>query len=198
MILLWIILLELITLAFIAYYKKQWLLQMYVVANMLWIGVFWQKYMSIMWLDMNVWTLIYPFVVFTQYVLLKISGDGPVVQSTKTLFITYVYFILLWYTISLLPIISGNEAISHAITTLLWWSIRIIIASFLAFTIAQTVLIVSYKRYGYIISTILMQLVDSFFFFWLAFGWVTIFMFDWFLFKVCIWILLYPLYRIIK
>lgn len=198
MILLWIILLELITLAFIAYYKKQWLLQMYVVANMLWIGVFWQKYMSIMWLDMNVWTLIYPFVVFTQYVLLKISGDGPVVQSTKTLFITYVYFILLWYTISLLPIISGNEAISHAITTLLWWSIRIMIASFLAFAIAQTVLIVSYKRYGYIISTILMQLVDSFFFFWLAFGWVTIFMFDWFLFKVCIWILLYPLYRIIK
>lgn len=198
MILLWIILLELVVLAFIAYYKKQWLLQMYIVANMLWIGVFGQKYMSIMWLDMNVWTLIYPFVVFTQYVLLKISGDGPVIQSTKTLFITYVYFILLWYTISLLPIISGNEAISHAITTLLWWSIRIIIASFIAFAIAQTVLIVSYKRYGYIISTILMQLVDSFFFFWLAFGWVTIFMFDWFLFKVCIWILLYPLYRIIK
>lgn len=198
MMLLWIILLELVVLAFIAYYKKQWLLQMYIVANMLWIGVFWQKYISTIWLDMNVWTLIYPFVVFTQYVLLKINGENSVIQSTKTLFITYVYFILLWYTISLLPIVSGNEAISHAITTLLWWSIRIIIASYMAFVIAQTVLIASYKRYGYFISTILMQLVDSFFFFWLAFGWVTIFMFDWFLFKVCIWILLYPLYRIIK
>lgn len=198
MMLLWIILLELVVLAFIAYYKKQWLLQMYIVANMLWIGVFWQKYISTMWLDMNVWTLIYPFVVFTQYVLLKINGEGSVIQSTKTLFITYVYFILLWYTISLLPIVSGNEAISHAITTLLWWSIRVIIASFVAFAIAQTVLIISYKRYGYFISTILMQLVDSFFFFWLAFGWVTMFMFDWFLSKVCIWILLYPLYKIIK
>lgn len=198
MILLWIILLELVVLAFIAYYKKQWLLQMYIVANMLWIGVFWQKYISTMWINMNVWALIYPFVVFTQYVLLKINGEGSVIQSTKTLFITYVYFILLWYTISLLPIVSGNEAISHAITTLLWWSIRVVIASFVAFVIAQTVLIISYKRYGYFISTILMQLVDSFFFFWLAFGWVTIFMFDWFLLKVCIWILLYPLYKIIK
>ena len=198
MMLLWIILLELVTLAFIAYYKKQWLLQMYIVANMLSIGAFWQKYISIMWLDTNVWALIYPFVVFTQYVLLKINGEGSVIQSTKTLFITYVYFILLWYTISLLPIVSGNEAISHAITTLLWWSIRVVIASFVAFVIAQTVLIISYKRYGYFISTILMQLVDSFFFFWLAFGWVTMFMFDWFLSKVCIWILLYPLYKIIK
>lgn len=198
MMLLWIILLELVVLALIAYHKKQWLLQMYIVANMLWIGVFWQKYISTMWLDMNVWTLIYPFAVFTQYVLLKINGESSVIQSTKTLFITYVYFILLWYTISLLPIVSGNDAISHAITTLLWWSIRVIIASFVAFVIAQTVLIASYRRYGYFISTILMQLVDSFFFFWLAFGWVTMFMFDWFLSKVCIWILLYPLYKIIK
>lgn len=198
MMLLWIILLELVVLALIAYHKKQWLLHMYIVANMLWIGVFWQKYISTMWLDMNVWTLIYPFAVFTQYVLLKINGESSVIQSTKTLFITYVYFILLWYTISLLPIVSGNDAISHAITTLLWWSIRVIIASFVAFVIAQTVLIASYRRYGYFISTILMQLVDSLFFYWLAFGWVTMFMFDWFLSKVCIWILLYPLYKIIK
>lgn len=198
MILILILLLELVILAVIALNRKQGLLQMYIVANMLWIWVFWQKYLHLLWIEMNIWTMIYPFVVFTQYILIKISNEYTVIQSTKQLFITYVYFICLGYSISLLPIVSGNEAISHAITTLLWWSMGVILSSFLAFAIAQTVLIVSYRKYGYIVSTILTQIVDSFFFFGLAFWWLTRFMFDWFITKIVIWLLLYPLYRMIK
>lgn len=198
MILMLIVLLETLTAFILTRMKNISLLQLYIVANMLAIWIFWQKLIEILSIQMNIWTLVYPFAVFAQYILLNLSDEAEVIRSTKYLFIIYLYFTALWFLISLLPMIFGNETISLAISAVAWWSVRIVIAAFIAFVIAQIVLITSYRKYVYIISTILMQLVDSLFFFWIAFWWVTSFMLYGFLIKVSVWLLLYPLYRIVK
>lgn len=146
-----------------------------VVLNMVLIMVFAPYLISFGDVVVNIGVVFYATVMGLQaYLLLNYGKDAAVETINK---LTYVLFTLLsiCFFIQYLPVLPGNEEVAQAIKLLTNYSVLTLFGAFFAFILEQLTLVYIYTKLKFhrllniFLALVLAQLVDSLFFFGIAF-----------------------------
>lgn len=152
----------------------------------------------------NIANILYASVMLSQYIIYKKFGKEASVATVKITIYALVSCTSLSYTLSLFPIVAGNELSAHAISTIADFSLAVLFASFFAFVFGQTSLIVALESgLGGLWAIFIAQMVDSAVFFPIAFGLVNGFpimdaLWTGFVFKLVVSVIIYVFYSILS
>lgn len=160
-------------------FKVEWLFAT-VIANLILVGIFGAKLITIFGLTTNVGNIFYACVFLATHFLLERYGKGVGMKTIWFGAILSLFFILMSGLATRFMGIPLNDLANGAILTLFSFSIRITFASILAFIFAQYINIFMYEylklhtkgKFLWLrsnVANIISQLVDSLIFFTIAF-----------------------------
>ena len=165
------------------------------------------KLMMIGGLITNIGTVLYATVVAGQMFILEKYGFNQARQVMNSIIYSITNIFMVGIGIYYMPIIAGND-VAYSINAVLDHSWRIIAASYLAFYIAQSLMLYLWYKYhskGFwfrmILSLVALQAVDSLLFFPTAFGFVsnlTTIIISGFVVKIIIGLLFLPIIKYFK
>lgn len=149
-----------------------------VLINMVAIALFGGKLVSIFGSITNVGNLCYAAVVFGQILILRSYGQKEAYKTIPIVLISLAGFTAIALVINSFTTIPGNELASNTIDQIVGFIDRIIMVSFIAYSIGQVLLIKLWQWaseemsefWAYLTTISVVQLVDSIIFFPLVFS----------------------------
>lgn len=143
----------------------------FIAVNMILITLLASKLISLGGHVTNVGIIFYSAVMLAQAKIQKRHGEKSAFETVKMTLFALLVAAPLTYMTSLLPVVAGNEASSYAISLLGNFSMTVVLASFFAFMLGQSSLILAIRKTGNMwVGIFVGQLVDSAVFFPITFG----------------------------
>ena len=153
---------------------KQFKLRGVVLINMILIGLFAPKLFSLDGVVSNVANLFYASIFCAQTIVQRNFGAKEANANVGTALAVMSLVFVLTYLLGHVPMVDPQRPISAAIVTLTTYQVPVIVASYIAFAVSQSVLILMLRTIdgwrGIILATLVGQTVDSAIFFPIAFS----------------------------
>lgn len=170
-----LILLEAIPLLLVSRRWQGWELPI-ITINMVLIMLFGGKLVTIFGYTSNAGNVFYAAVCVAQLMLAQRVGEQAAASNIGGILFRLSLLFVLLATLAQLPVLPGNEETSGVVHFLFSSSARFLVASYLAYFVAQIVLLKVYinlsirSRFGrYLLAAVACQVVDSIIFFTVAF-----------------------------
>lgn len=147
-------------------FRTRWL----VAINMILVSVLGSKLLTVAGNTTNIANVYYATVVVAQAFIYRLYGEKAALDTIRMTYFALISAVALMYLTSLFPTVPGNEEAAFAVDIMSFSSFQIVLASFVAFMLGQTVLVHMLRHTNdAALAVFFTQAIDSIVFFPLAF-----------------------------